>query len=784
MAKDKLLIVRLREVPPGPDEDDRLEQALVDLTSDTKAWGVQSTGFLVTERDAVRALRARARRTSVRQTTAAPNAIAAAPSTAQRPDVIAAVDRIARYAHVEITNDRNLDDLVEILSEHPAVERAFVRDALAGASPALPFLDGGLANQEHLRDAATYHGIDAFTAWCVPGGLGEGAKCLVVDVGGWEGLETGGGHPDLAGFTFLTGFASAGVIDGHGTEAAGTGFGRIDDSLAVGVAPQVATPRAATATLETIDDILIAAGTTLAAGDVVVIPLAFKTDNRPLEMDDAIYDEIVALTQVDGIVVVEGAGNNDLDLDWYVQPFAGGKAVLSPIVPPGRDSGAILVGGSEAGPLHQWALSNHGARVSVFSWAQDVWTSAFSMGSPVVQGFGGTSSASCIIGGACVVLQSIKKTYDGVPYTPTQLRTLMSDPTLNTPAVPSTTLPVPNIGVQPNLASLIANQFGFTLGDAYVRDNVADVGIAHSGPLSSSPDILYTTTVPLDPDAAWGAGSGHEDDYVGGTVQHGIDHYMYLRVFNRGTVPAYDVVGNVYWSEVSTLPSPSGWHHIGTVGPVDVPPVGPQVLGPVTWAGGSIPAPGHYCFVATIRSRCEEEPTLSPGATWNEYVDFIRAKNGAVWRNFNVPDLSADEGGEGGFFRFPFEFGGAFDRPRRMQLELHTKLARGARATLVVPIQLGRLMRARRPSKEEILKWHLRKDQVVVDVKEPRVRLVDALLGARSRGRIEVIVEVADRHAQRRIGEVVALQRWEKRELGRVTWRLLAKPRAPDLKQT
>ncbi len=491
-----MLIVRLREVPAGPGAEDLLLQAIDRLVSDLKAFGLKDGGFLVAEREAIEDLRQRAQRV-VRQAASTP---LAAPH-------IEAVERIARYARIELEMDDHLDglrdDFLDLIRAHPAVEKAYVREEIVGASTPIPFSDGGLPNQLHLRDAANYGGVDAFTAWCVPGGLGEGAKCLVVDVGGWDGLESGGGHTDLQNFSFLSGFGSAGISDGHGTEAAGTGFARIDGSLAVGVAPGVASPRAATATTDTIDSVLLAAGSTLAAGDVVVMPLAFKSDNRPLEMDDAIYDEILALTHVDGIVVVAGAGNNDLDLDWHVQPFTGGKAVLSPIVPPGRDSGAILVGGSLSGPLHQWPASNHGARVTVFSWAENVWAPATSLGTSIVQAFAGTSSASSVIGGVCVLLQSIKKAHDGVPYTPLQLRALLSDPTLNTPAVPSTSLPLTNIGVQPNLANIIADQFGYTLGDAYVRDNLADVGVPHTGALSSSPDILYTTAADINHYTTW-----------------------------------------------------------------------------------------------------------------------------------------------------------------------------------------------------------------------------------------------------------------------------------------
>ncbi|MEQ8277438.1 MAG: S8 family serine peptidase [Deltaproteobacteria bacterium] len=780
MVKGTAVAALLREVD-DPNEEQGLREVIDRLVQKLKPYGVLSGTFLVENRDEVKAMRDLARQ-RIRQS---PRQAAGAPL-----DVIEATTRVARYAIFDVATDRNLDDIVDVIRNDSLVAQAFAQEGLKPAALPIPFSDTVLANQVHLKPAAPDAGVDAYTAWCVPGGLGEGAQCLVLDAGGWQGLESGGGHPDLSHFSFLTGFATSGTTSGdHGTQAAGTGFAQVDGSYAVGVAPQVSNPRAATVTSESaMVAAMTAAASTLQPGDVVVIPLALVINGGPVEMDPSVYAAIVSLTGL-GIIVVEAAGNEGDDLDWLT---FGGAPVLHPTAGH-ADSKAIIVGGSgwldpttfDVVPLHQWQDSNYGARVTVFSWALGVEASAHNGMTWNTAEFQGTSSASSIIGGVAVALQSIKKAFDGVPYSPSQLRTLLSDPTLNTAAVGSTAWPFPKIGVQPNLGAIIANQFPtYELGDAYARDNVTDIGIAHSGPLSSSPDILYATSVPVDPEASWGAGSGNENAYVGGSVDPNVDHHMFLRVFNRGTVPAYDVRGKIYWSEVSTLPDPGNWKPIGEVGPEDVDAPGPRILGPVTWPASQIPGPGHYCFVATLRSRCEEEPALGSGATWNDYVDFVRGKNGVVWRNFNVPDLSASmDGGGGGFFRFPFEFGGAFDRPRRMRLDLHARLGVGTRMILLVPATLAKLTGARRPTRDELKRWRIAKDQVVVDVEARRHRLFDALIGAKTRGRIEVIVEVKDRDAQRRIGEVAAIQSWGKLELGRVTWRLMSKPRGPDLKQ-
>jgi len=116
---------------------------------------------------------------------------------------------------------------------------------------------------------------------------------------------------------------------------------------------------------------------------------------------------------------------------------------------------------------------------------------------------------------------------------------------------------------------------------------------------------------------------------------------VYLRVWNRGT-DAGNVTATVYWSPPATLVTPNLWNLIGNAAFADVPPRNVvEVSSPgITWASANIPAPGHYCFVATAGNAADPAPNPGTFATFNEFVDYIYAHNNITWRNFNVAGLS------------------------------------------------------------------------------------------------------------------------------------------------
>ncbi len=145
-------------------------------------------------------------------------------------------------------------------------------------------------------------------------------------------------------------------------------------------------------------------------------------DPYPCEYVDSIFASVQAAT-ANGIHVSAAAGNGDRDLD--SAPFGGAfdRSV--------RDSGAILVGASNGSSLDKASFSNYGSRLDAHGWGFNVTTAGygdlFSDGTPsylrwYTSGFSGTSSATPIVTGAAMILNSVAREAFGVPLDPLVLR--------------------------------------------------------------------------------------------------------------------------------------------------------------------------------------------------------------------------------------------------------------------------------------------------------------------------------------------------------------------------
>jgi hypothetical protein len=176
------------------------------------------------------------------------------------------------------------------------------------------------------------------------------------------------------------------------------------------------------------------------------------------------------------------AGNGAANLDEFVtaKGLLAGKHTLARNLPGEfADSGAILVGGGTSADPHQrTASSNFGSRVDCYAWGENIVTSGWDpakpaatdvywgvnlkmpvKGVPKVTAFGGTSGASPIIVGCCLLVQSLRglltpKSGSG-KLGPYGLRKLLSDVNNGTPSF----LATDQIGVMPDLAKIIANEF-------------------------------------------------------------------------------------------------------------------------------------------------------------------------------------------------------------------------------------------------------------------------------------------------------------------------------------
>ena len=223
-----------------------------------------------------------------------------------------------------------------------------------------------------------------------------------------------------------------------------------------GIAPDVA--RIVTSSIRdlTTAEAIDRAQAALEPGDVLLIELHAVGPRRrflPVEFWDDVYDAVTIATGR-GVVVVAAAGNGAEDLD---HPRYRGKLDRA-----GRDSGAILVGaGAPAEPGYvdraRLDFSNYGSRVDVQGWGRMVATLDYgdlqgcdAHGRKYTGLFAGTSSASPVVAGAAVLLESIVQTQRGCALDPRAVRST-GTPQTDGPAGPASQ----NIGPRPDLARAI-----------------------------------------------------------------------------------------------------------------------------------------------------------------------------------------------------------------------------------------------------------------------------------------------------------------------------------------
>jgi subtilisin family serine protease len=142
----------------------------------------------------------------------------------------------------------------------------------------------------------------------------------------------------------------------------------------------------------------------------------------PQEAIQSVFDAISAAT-AKGIVVVEAAGNGNVNLD---APACGNLFNRNV-----RDSRAIIVGaGTSTAPHTRLSFSSFGSRVDVQAWGQNVTTTGYGdrfnpadVRQRYTSTFGGTSGASPIVTGVVASIQGFRLRCGKAFLTPLQMRT-------------------------------------------------------------------------------------------------------------------------------------------------------------------------------------------------------------------------------------------------------------------------------------------------------------------------------------------------------------------------
>ncbi|MGH9754131.1 MAG: S8 family serine peptidase [Blastocatellia bacterium] len=308
----------------------------------------------------------------------------------------------------------------------------------------------GLPGQGHLNAAPT--GIDARFAWTVPGGRGENSTVRDVE-SGWHG-----DHEDLPPLLEFGGHNAISQRE-HGTAVLGV-IGARDNGYGVtGIAPLANLGVSSPVLIDgfynvpaAIDD----AASRSFAGSVMALPIHYPGPTGGLSCDSncgncgqfgyiaqeywqADFDVIRRITAARGTIVVEAAGNGQMNLD---DERYEGRFRRPNDDPRGRDSGAILVGAVNAGKRTLSCFSNRGSRVDLHAWGDSVVTTGYGgvpLGPPdptfrfnggdvrqwYTPGFGGTSSASPIVAGVVASLVSIRNAHGLPRLSSEQMRALL-----------------------------------------------------------------------------------------------------------------------------------------------------------------------------------------------------------------------------------------------------------------------------------------------------------------------------------------------------------------------
>jgi hypothetical protein len=683
------------------------------------------------------------------------------------------IDRSYRPANlqaffvIEVPAGASAEEIAAEVNAWPSVATAYVEPPPV-EPPVTPADDPRNVNQGYLDPAPD--GIDAEYAWGFPGGDGAG-QALVDLEWGWT-LN----HEDLAahGITIISGLNHSYFF--HGTGVLGE-VAAVDNTVGcVGITPALSSVRCVGQWLtgggySTSQPILDAIAV-MNFGDVLLLEAQASLWGYvrvPVEIEPAVFEAIRLATAL-GIVVVEAAGNGAVDLDTVIDPD--GAQIFNRASPGFRDSGAIIVGaGSSVSPHARLGFSCFGSRIDCYGWGENVDTlSTDGAGTAIDQyttTFNGTSSASPIVTGAALAVQGLAEDSLGARFAPWQLRSILSDPANGTPSAnPAADL----IGVMPNLRAIIDNVLNVA-PDVYVRDFVGDTGDPHAGGISASPDVILQQSAVADPQAAFGEGSGTENDAtLGFEAEAGQDNFIYVRVRNRGGASAPGVGATVHWSPVSTLVTPDLWTLVGstTIGSV---PSGEllTVSDPIVWPSAAIPATGHYCFVALIGTAADPAPVPADFLDWNNFTQFIRGNNNVTWRNFNVVNNVPPPGASPpGFVPLPFMAAGAPDKARRFRLEIVARLPRESKVLLELPREWADLLRLQ-PADTPARKKH----HVFIPLNPSgRTRFEEIVFPAKARIPLRLLASVP-KARRKNAYELYARQTFKGEEVGRVTWRLV-----------
>ncbi|MFE4764303.1 putative mucin/carbohydrate-binding domain-containing protein [Bacillus mycoides] len=374
-------------------------------------------------------------------------------------------NNLLNYYIVQAPNNIEIELLLKKFETSPLVEDAYIQEKQILTPPEIqlpdlsvnPYDDPRFKNQGYLEAAPK--GINASHAWSIKGGDGKGTTFVDMEYG-WL-LN----HEDLVNKNIkLMSGQNISQHRAHGTSVLGIVSSEDNQIGNIGIAPRanvkVISQIRDNGIYNTADAILSAVHN-LQAGDILLLEAQASYDGYgdkylPVEVHPDIFDAIRVGTDK-GIIIIEAGANGSNDLDNFKD--RNGKKILTRNSPDFKDSGAIMVGaGSSTVPHKRLWFSNYGSRLDVYGWGENVDTTSANPSQNTTNlytsTFSGTSSASPIIAGAATSIQGIAKEHRGSPYTPAELRNILSNPNTGTKSQDPWN---DRIGVLPDLKSILDN---------------------------------------------------------------------------------------------------------------------------------------------------------------------------------------------------------------------------------------------------------------------------------------------------------------------------------------
>lgn len=351
-----------------------------------------------------------------------------------------------------------------------AVDTAYAESQVLSAGPGSPGggLTAGVSTTAMLSQGyldARPDGVDARSVWPLDGGEGQDVRLVDIEMG-WRLT-----HPALVAHTpkvlpdvdRVNRDGLGTFVGDHGTATLGVIAATGTGVPVFGIAPRIAWLRACSHYDHTrneelhITPAIVQAAKYLRGGDVLVLEAqrVGLYGLLPTETDLSDFEHIQKATDA-GIVVIEAAANGARDVDLW-RPAADQPQRRLQRGVDEWDSGAVLVG-SCVKKVHQGGhqrhpTSNFGLRVDCYAWGEGVAAPTATATTDVYfEKYNGTSSASAIIAGVAVLVESMHRArHGGRVVAPETVRDVLSAPDpAGTPQKPTSDPRL--IGVMPDLA--------------------------------------------------------------------------------------------------------------------------------------------------------------------------------------------------------------------------------------------------------------------------------------------------------------------------------------------